>query len=410
MREKALIWNTDTSLRVTSLTARLRGFAEVGNQQAPLHVSDLWDDHDSFPVLAHQRALAGETLAFAARVRGLHLAFELEPLLDASGAIAGVTGRAVEIAPAARSLDTAYPHAECAAGLGTWHQDLQTGTYSISAGLANMLGLPYETARLDLRAFDYPSEREQIARALADARNGTAYTIDHRILCAGGRVRAVRERLRTMFDDGGVAVARVGTLLDITDFKEREAELAELALRDPLTRLPNRSALEERLCASLARCDRSGGRCAVYFIDLDDFKPINDALGHAFGDRVLVAVADRLTRHLRASDTVARIGGDEFIVVIDDLFTDEAAADAGAKILRSFDEPLRIGDATIRLRASIGVVTHRGACASPAALLAAADREMYAVKRNGGHGIKIASAWPALSLSARTRYATAESA
>ena len=297
MREKALIWNTDTTLRVTSLTARLRDFAGVGQHQAGLRVSDLWDDHDPFPVLAHQWALAGETLAFEARVRGVHLAFEVAPLLDPQGAITGVTGRAVEIASASSSL-----------------------------------------AQLNL------------------------------------------------------------------------AELYELALHDALTRLPNRPALEERMRASLARCERNGRRCAVLFIDLDDFKAINDARGHACGDRVLVAVGDRLTRHLRASDTVARIGGDEFVVLIDDLLTDEAAADAGRKILHCLDEPLRIGDVEIRIRASIGVATYPGACTSPAALLAAADREMYAVKRNGGDGIKIASGWQAHSSSARTRYATAESA
>ena len=153
-------------------------------------------------------------------------------MLDPQGAIAGVTGRAVEIA-----------------------------TCAISEGLANLL--------------DHPAEREQIAQALA--------------------------------------------------------ELYELALHDALTRLPNRPALEERMRASLARCERNGRRCAVLFIDLDDFKAINDARGHACGDRVLVAVGDRLTKHLRASDTVARIGGDEFVVLIDDLFTDEAAVDAGAQ-------------------------------------------------------------------------------
>ena len=410
MREKALIWNTDTTLRVTSLTARLRGFAGIGQQQAALHVSDLWDDHDPFPVLAHQWALAGETLAFEARVRGLHLAFEIEPLLDPSGAVAGVTGRAVEIAPASSSLATAYPHAERAAGLGTWHEDLRTGAFAISEGLANLLGLPYETTQLNLRGFDHPAEREQIARTLAEARNDPGYTCDHRILCQGGRVRAVRERVRTMFDERGVAVARIGTLLDITDLKEREAELSELALRDALTHLPNRSAIEERLRASLARCERNGRRCAVLFIDLDDFKAINDACGHAYGDRVLIAVGDRLSRHLRASDTVARIGGDEFVVLIDDLFTDEAATDAAAKILRCFDEPLRIDDAEIRTSASIGVATYPGAYTSPGALLAAADHEMYEVKRNGGNGIKIATAWQAHSSPAQTRYVTAESA
>ena len=410
MRNQALIWNTDTSLRVTSLTARLRGFAGIGERKTILHVSDLWDGPDPFPILAHQWALAGETLAFEARVHGTHLAFEVEPLLDPHGAIAGVTGRAAEIANPGSSLAAAYPHAERAAGLGTWHEDLRTGTVAISEGLANLLGLPYETSHLSLRSFDHPADREQIMRTLAEGENEFSYTCDHRILCQGGRVRSVRERLRTMFDERGVAIARVGSLMDITDLKEREAELCELALHDALTHLPNRHALEERLRASLVRCERNGRRCAVFFIDLDDFKDINDVHGHAYGDRVLVAVADRLTRHVRASDTVARIGGDEFVVFIDDLYTDEAAADAARKILHSLDDPLTIGQGTIRVRASIGVATYPGACSSVPALLAAADREMYAVKRNGGNGIKLATAWQAHSSPARPLFENRESA
>ncbi|MGC2131431.1 MAG: sensor domain-containing diguanylate cyclase [Candidatus Aquilonibacter sp.] len=410
MRNQALIWNTDTSLRVTSLTARLRGFAGIGERKTILHVSDLWDGPDPFPILAHQWALAGETLAFEARVHGAHLAFEVEPLLDTYGAIAGVTGRAAEIANPASSLAAAYPHAERAAGLGTWHEDLRTGAVAISEGLANLLGLPYETTHLSLRSFDHPADREQIMRTLAEHENEFNYTCDHRILCQGGRVRSVRERLRTMFDERGVAIARVGSLMDITDLKEREAELCELALHDALTHLPNRHALEERLRASLARCERNGRRCAVFFIDLDDFKDINDAHGHAYGDRVLVAVADRLTRHVRASDTVARIGGDEFVVFIDDLYTDEAAADAARKILHSLDDPLTIGQGTIRVGASIGVATYPGSCSTVPALLAAADREMYAVKRNGGNGIKLAPAWQAHSSPARPLFENRESA
>jgi diguanylate cyclase (GGDEF)-like protein len=409
MRNQALIWNTDTKLQVTSLTARLRGFADLG-ERSGLHVSDLWDGQDPFPILAHQWALAGETLAFEARIRGKHLAFEVEPLLDVHGAVAGVTGRAIEIATPGSSLAAAYPHAERAAGLGTWHEDLRTGAVTISEGLANLLSLPYETTQLSLRSFDHPADREHIAQTLADAPNDYSYMCDHRILCQGGRVRAVRERVRTMFDEHGNAIARVGSLLDITDLKEREAELSELALHDPLTRLPNRCALEERLRAAFMRCERNSRRCAVFFLDLDDFKAINDRYGHGYGDRVLIALADRLVRHVRSSDTVARIGGDEFVILIDDLFTDEAAADAARKILRSLDEPLRVDDRTIRVRASIGVATYPGSSATPAALLSAADREMYAVKRNGGNGIKLATAWQAHSSPARPLFETRESA
>ncbi|HEX8806555.1 MAG TPA: GGDEF domain-containing protein [Candidatus Aquilonibacter sp.] len=410
MCDQALIWNTDITLRVTSLTARLRGFADIGAHTGDLHVSDLWDDHDPFPILAHHRALAGETLSFEARVRGTHLAFEVEPLLDPEGAIAGVTGRAVEIASACSSLATAHAHAERAAGFGTWYEDLRTGVVAISEGLAELLGIPYQTARLDLRAFDHPADREHIARTLAESVNDHSYTCDHRIVSRGTRVRAVRERVRTMFDACGSPVARVGSLADITDLKDREAELSELALRDALTHLPNRAAFEQCLRASLVRSERNCRRCAVFFIDLDDFKAVNDALGHAYGDRVLVALADRLTRHLRASDTVARFGGDEFVILIDDLFSDEPAADAARKLQSCFEQPFHIDEAEVRVSASIGVATYPGTCSSPATLVAAADHEMYEVKRNGGNGLKIASAWPANSSPAQTRYATAGSA
>ncbi len=272
------------------------------------------------------------------------------------------------------------------------------------------MGLDPAASSLDLRRYDHPADREHVARVLADHAGEPGYTCDHRILCSGGRIRNVRERARTLFDERGVPVARVGTLLDITDLKEREAELSEMALQDALTRLPNRAALDERLRAAIARCERNDQRCAVLFVDLDGFKMINDERGHAFGDGVLTAVADRLTRHVRASDLVARIGGDEFVVLIDDLYTDEGAADAAHKLLRSFDDPLRVGDETIRVRASIGVATYPGHGNSPGALLAAADREMYAAKRNGGNGIKLASPCQARSFPVPRPFVTLESA
>ena len=392
MLDQALVWNTDINLQVTSLTARLRGFAGIGEHAGSLHVSDLWGDFDPADVslAAHQWALDGEAITYEASVRGTRLRFDLAPLVDARGAILGVSGRAVELHSDAMDA-RAISAAERTIGMGTWYDDLRTGLVTISEGLAGMLGTARHTMHLDIRAFDHPDDVVRVARELADCAGDDHYSTDHRILCADGRVRAVRERVRTIYDDRGIAIARIGTLLDISDLKEREARLSELALCDALTRLPNRPAFEERLESAIARCLRNERRCAVLFIDLDGFKALNDRYGHAFGDRILIGVADRLSRHVRASDTVARFGGDEFVVLIDDLFTDEAAVDAARKILRSLDEPLVIDGTTICVRASVGVATYPGSGATARDLMDLADREMYAVKRNGGGGIKLAS-------------------
>ncbi|HVA28599.1 MAG TPA: diguanylate cyclase [Candidatus Baltobacteraceae bacterium] len=393
MHDQALVWNTDSNLQVTSLTARLRDIAGVGSCGGSLSVSDLWGQIDPFAmaVVSHHWALDGETLTFEAPIRDVAYRFEIAPLFDLAGSIVGVSGRAIEVREA-HPLHEALGHVERAVGLGTWYEDLRTGLVTVSEGLARLLGTTRYGDQLDVRSHDHPDDREYVARTIADRAGDNGYSVDHRVLCADGRVRAVRERLRIIFDNRGMAIARIGTIVDISDLKEREAELSELAHHDALTRLPNRAALEERLAMTIARSDRNQRRGAVLFIDLDDFKAINDAHGHAVGDRVLVEVAERLGRHVRASDTVARYGGDEFVVLIDDLFTDDAGVDAARKILHSFDEPFLIGPRSIGVSASIGIATYPRCGATPQELLAAADREMYVVKRNGGSGIKLAPA------------------
>ena len=273
MYDQSLVWNTDRYLQVTSLTARLRELVGLGDMSAGLEVSDLWQADHLLPiaVAAHQWALDGETLAFETTLRnGARYQCEVAPLHDLVGEVIGVTGRALEHSHPGRLSAGAIAHAERSAGMGTWSEDLRTGEVTISEGLAALFGTPLH-ANIDIRAFDHPEDREQIALAIEEAAHDDGYTCDHRILAIGARVRTVRERVRTIFDTRGLAVARIGTLHDISDLKEREAELEELALHDSLTRLPNRVALEERLIAAVARCERNSRRCAVLFVALDQF-------------------------------------------------------------------------------------------------------------------------------------------
>lgn len=414
MYDQSLVWNTDRYLQVTSLTARLRDLVGLGDVRGSLEVSDLWQADHLLPiaVAAHQWALDGETLAFETTLRnGARYQCEVAPLHDLSGEVIGVTGRALEHAHPGRLSAGAIAHAERSSGMGTWSEDLRTGEVTISEGLATLFGTPLHS-NIDIRAFDHPDDREQIARAIEEAQEDDGYTCDHRILAIGARVRTVRERVRTIFDNRGMAIARIGTLHDISDLKEREAELEELALHDALTRLPNRVALEERLIAAVSRCERNSRRCAVLFVDLDDFKTINDRYGHHYGDRVLSSIADRLLHNVRASDTVSRLGGDEFVVLIDDILTQEAGLEAGRKLLRSLEEPFVIDGHTFHVSASIGIAVYPEGGTTPQELLAMADREMYDVKRNGGSGVKIANkdACPPPSSPARRRFAILESA
>ncbi len=167
--------------------------------------------------------------------------------------------------------------------------------------------------------------------------------------------------------------------------KEAEKEARALAFYDALTSLPNRLLLRERAERAFAEARRQGTSVAVIFIDLDDFKQINDAFGHAVGDAYLKAVADTLTQSVRQSDTVARIGGDEFVWV--GLVRDYDEAETIArKILHSLTRPIEFGGRALKIGASIGIAVHPRDGDDLDALIQAADGAMYAAKRGGKNG------------------------
>ncbi|MCW2615244.1 MAG: hypothetical protein JWN08_2238 [Frankiales bacterium] len=174
---------------------------------------------------------------------------------------------------------------------------------------------------------------------------------------------------------------------DITERRRVEMELralsevlAEQAVRDPLTGLANRALLEERLRASLARDARTGGSTAVLFLDLDGFKGVNDEYGHAVGDEVLRAVAERLSSVVRPSDTVARLGGDEFVVLVESA-TSEAVEALVPRVQLAVEESSQVSGNRLPVGVSVGVATSQGGDADPAGLIAAADERMYVAKR-----------------------------
>ncbi len=184
-------------------------------------------------------------------------------------------------------------------------------------------------------------------------------------------------------NDQGRVTHFIGVQNDISDKKSAESELAYNVSHDVLTGLPNRSLLEDRLTQACQFADRYGRQLALLFIDLDGFKLINDSLGHRIGDRLLVEVARRLRQLVRSGDTVARLSGDEFIVVLPDLAKADDALLVVELVISEIATPYRIDDRTLHLTASVGIATAGGHIDNPIELLQQADLAMYRAKQMG---------------------------
>ncbi len=181
----------------------------------------------------------------------------------------------------------------------------------------------------------------------------------------------------------------VGVCRDVTDRKIAEERIRHMALHDALTGLPNRTLLADRMEQNILRSKRSGGRLTTLFIDLDNFKTVNDSLGHKAGDTLLKTVADRMVNAVRASDTVARLGGDEFVILLID--RDGACEPPAAlfeRIRAAIAEPILIEGTLFHVSGSIGVSSYPESGADVDTLLKNADIAMYAAKASGRNAIK----------------------
>lgn len=178
--------------------------------------------------------------------------------------------------------------------------------------------------------------------------------------------------------------------LDISDIKRAEAQLVQLAQFDSLTGLPNRNRFNDRLADAIARSERSGQTMALMFLDLDGFKEINDRHGHRGGDEALQEFSRRLEKSVRATDTVARFAGDEFVVILESLNHREEAELVAGKILAALRAPFEVGGRPVPLSTSIGIAIRRAGEVDGDALLRRADMAVYQMKREGRGGFRIA--------------------
>ena len=230
----------------------------------------------------------------------------------------------------------------------------------------------------------HPGDRE---RVLAEVRRTSEtedpFEIEYRMISRDGRVVWVRDEAVLLRDEGGEPRFRQGVIFDMTEQRNLEERLSYHAFHDALTGIPNRTLFTNRLDHALAREDRREDSMAVLFLDLDNFKVINDSLGHEVGDRLLVAVAERLASSLRPGDTVARHGGDEFTILLEGVEGDWEAAVTASRLEDELRAPFDVDGHEIFITASIGVVPQISYGNEAQELLRDADLAMYRAKENG---------------------------
>ncbi len=281
--------------------------------------------------------------------------------------------------------------------------DMRTVLY-VSPAYEALWGQPGAAMYADPLAWTrliHPEDRERVLQAAAAKRPLGDYDEEYRIVRVDGSVRHVRDRAFPIRDRAGRVYRIAGIAQDITASKEQEARIRHLAYHDALTGLPNRALVMNRLKQAIAHAQRHRRSLAVLFLDLDRFKTINDTLGHPAGDRLLKQLAERLTAALRVEDTVGRVGGDEFLMIVPDLDEPEDAAHVAGKALSSMARAFAVSGEELHVTGSIGISFYPRDSTSAETLVKYADTALYLAKEQGRNTLRFFS--PDLDARVRAR-------
>lgn len=289
-----------------------------------------------------------------------------------------------------RKSETRYVLAAQGANDGLWDWDLVNGDIYYSPRWMEILGITVDENVVPSKEFwldsIHPNDYAEVIRDFSSHLQGKTdhFENEHRILHLSGDYRWVLIRGMATRDEEGKALRIAGSMTDITDRKEVEEKLAHDAMHDSLTGLPNRKRLMARLNRTLERLRKSTDYSfAVYFIDLDRFKIINDTLGHQAGDELLLKITEKLELVVRPNDMVARLGGDEFVILVEDVKTEKQISSVAERILKSLREPMMIAGQKVYSGASIGIVLGCAEYERADDLLRDADLAMYRAKSKG---------------------------
>lgn len=309
----------------------------------------------AFALCAARDSAAGRSAPGVVRSNGLVLA---DDLLTRLGAISG---------------DVVFRHL------------FSSGTEYISDGITTSLGYTPQEIVGDPLLLDrliHPDDRHLVSDMVTEPSLANR-AILIRMVRRNGQVSWQLLRVSPILDPSGRVLGIEGFATDVTTMKEAEAELAHQVRSDPLTGLANRLNFRESTSRALARIERHPGMMGVLFLDLDGFKAVNDSLGHAAGDEVLIQVAQRLRRAIRREDMVARLGGDEFAVLLVELRDVSEAAATARRILESLEENMFIGNHVIQISTGVGIAVTDQGSVTPDELINRADVALYQAKRAG---------------------------
>jgi diguanylate cyclase (GGDEF)-like protein/PAS domain S-box-containing protein len=346
-----------------------------------------------------RRAEAGETILLEDTQRMhrdghfLDVSMTIAPILGADGKVTGTMVTIADITrrkqaeAALRESESHLRLAMDAAQMGMWYWECETDRFTYSDGLSVLFGRGPDAPLVDYRELHrrlHPEDQDLFDATLRHAiKHGSDVQIDYRVVWPDGSIHWVANRAQVHRGADGRAIRLVGVAMDISDRKIAEQRIAHMAHHDALTGLPNRVLLRDRIQQAIAQAHRNGSQLAVLFIDLDRFKTINDSLGHQLGDRLLQSVASRILVCVREGDTVSRVGGDEFVIVIPAI---DSAADASAvagKILEVLAAAFHLHGNDLHVAASIGISLYPGDGADAETLMRNADTAMYHAKDSG---------------------------
>ena len=237
----------------------------------------------------------------------------------------------------------------------------------------------------------HPEDRQEVRGMHAALARLSSFTHEYRVIRPDGEIRWIEERARAIRDEHGQVLRHDGVAIDISERKEYEARIEYLADHDALTNLANRNLLGDRIAQAIAHARRHRLRLALLFLDLDRFKGINDSFGHELGDALLLEVSNRLKAVVRDCDTVARQGGDEFIILLTGIRRPEDVSAVVLKIFEAFSPPFLVRDRELFVTASIGAALFPGDGEDMQILLRNADTAMYRAKEAHGNGFQFYS-------------------
>jgi diguanylate cyclase (GGDEF)-like protein/PAS domain S-box-containing protein len=295
-----------------------------------------------------------------------------------------------------------------ASQLGFWDWDIKNNIVTRNERWAEMLG--YHLSEIDFTVkqwtdFIHPDDREMALKSIQDniAGHSPMHAMEYRMQAKDGSYKWILDQAQVVsWDSDNKPMRMCGTHTDFTERKLMEEQIRSFAFNDTLTQLPNRRLLDDRLTQAISASKRDGYYGALLFLDLDNFKPINDTYGHGVGDLLLIETASRLKHCIRAIDTIARIGGDEFVIILPHLSLDKMSATLEARMIAEkihevISKPyfLTITQAgpdaksiLYQCTASIGSVVYIKDAVSPVELMKWADAAMYKAKLVGGNAIR----------------------